>query len=47
MTTGTIKRMRKIIMDCEEYLYFEGVLNDATWRLENSDCLLRPQAYLH
>jgi hypothetical protein len=28
-------------------IYFEGVLNDATWHSENSDCLLSPQAYLH
>jgi len=34
-------------MDCEKYLYFEGVKNDATWRPENSDCVLRPRAYLH
>jgi len=34
-------------MDCEKYLYFEGVLNDTTWRSENSDSVLKPQAYLH
>jgi hypothetical protein len=47
MTTGTIKKNEKIIMDCGKYLYFEGVLSDDTWRPENSDCVLRPQAYLH
>jgi hypothetical protein len=26
---------------------FEGVKNDATWRSENLDCILSPQAYLH
>jgi hypothetical protein len=34
-------------MDCEKNVYFEGVLNDATWRPENSDYVLSPQAYLH
>jgi hypothetical protein len=35
-------------MDCKKKnLYFEGVLNDATWRPENLDCILSFQAYLH
>jgi len=40
-------RKLNIIMDYEKNIYFEGVLNDATCRSENSDCILRPQAYLH
>jgi hypothetical protein len=34
-------------MNCEKKSYFEGVKNDATWRSENLDCVLSPQAYLH
>jgi hypothetical protein len=40
LLTSAVDQQIEETATMEKKLYFEGVLNDATWRSENSDCIL-------